>query len=102
MSPPEKGDFSEGKGMSFPPTDVAIPIHVGGIPTAPVPTLTEYEWRLTYDIGDGAGGVIREGFGLDEKGARAALARYEANPDITELKLWRRPKPAKWECANGL
>jgi hypothetical protein len=57
----------------------------------------QQEWRLTYDLGDGAGGVVREGFGLDEKGARAAFKRYSENPDITDLRLWHRPKPAKWE-----
>lgn len=58
------------------------------------------EWRLTYDAGDGAGGVVREAFGLDENGARRALGRYRENPHITELRLWRRPKPAKWESAE--
>lgn len=60
----------------------------------------EYEWRLTYSLDDGAAaGPIREGFGLDEKGARSAVAIYETNPNITELKLWCRPKPAKWAQA---
>ena len=57
----------------------------------------EYEWRLTYAHSLTGGGVEREGFGLDENGARRALTHYRENPDITELRLWRRPKPMRWE-----
>ncbi len=57
----------------------------------------EYEWRITHSLPTTGGGYEREGFGLDEKGARETFERYKNNTDVTELKLWKRPKPEKWE-----
>lgn len=53
----------------------------------------EREWRVTYDVP--WGGPIREGFGLDGRGARAAAERYRA-AGLEDVQLWSRPRSEKW------
>lgn len=53
------------------------------------------EYRLTYD--EQRGGPIREGLGLCHLKTARELAAARERAGYTDVKIWRRPKPTRWE-----